>query len=397
MKYIMTTDVKPILVLNMGSSSLKYALIAPNAHPNATTMRIEGLCENVGTPIATITHQDTAHQNTSKIQYQCQGDVSTVLTFVLDLLKAYPPCAVAHRVVHGGDFSQATLIDDTVIKKIEALASLAPLHNPVALRGIYAIKQLYPHLPQVAVFDTAFHQSMPAYAYRYALPSAIGDTDLTMIRKYGFHGSSHAYVAQFLANAHQTDGFIIAHLGNGCSATAVYDGKSMDTTMGFTPLEGLMMGTRTGDIDPAIILYLLRLGKSVDEIDTLIHKKSGLFGVSHLSNDLRTLENSDSAHARLAIEMFAYRTAKAILALSASLPQLTAIAFTGGIGENSADMRKRICAHLTHLGVHIDIAKNDSHARGTSGRIDNAGIALWVVKTDEEGQIAKEAHAVLTN
>ena len=387
----------PTLVLNCGSSSIKYALISEDGES-----RIEGLAEGLGNPEARIKHKNLDGEATViEIPNGVHADALKVI--LEDLIKEHKPVAVGHRVVHGGDkFKSATVITDEVLATIDELTALAPLHNPANAAGIRAINSIYPDLPQVAIFDTAFHQTMPAHAYRYALPKALYTEH--QIRRYGFHGSSHAYVsnrASELTDKASTQGWIIAHLGNGCSATAVYDGKSLDTSMGMTPLEGLMMGTRSGDVDPGLHIHLSRtLGMSIDEIDTLLNKKSGLLGVSTVSNDMRNLEAADkegNADAKLALQMFAYRTAKYILSLTAALPELTGIAFTGGIGENGADMRAAIVGALKHIGAKADAAKNAELFRGAEGSFHTAdsAVELWVIPTDEEFQIASESRAVL--
>lgn len=389
--------VNPTLVLNCGSSSIKYALISEDGES-----RIEGLAEGLGNPEARIKHKNLDGEATViEIPNGVHADALKVI--LEDLIKEYKPVAVGHRVVHGGDkFKSATVITDEVLATIDELTTLAPLHNPANAAGIRAINSIYPDLPQVAIFDTAFHQTMPAHAYRYAVPKALYTEH--QIRRYGFHGSSHAYVsnrAGELTDKAGTHGRIIAHLGNGCSATAVYDGKSLDTSMGITPLEGLMMGTRSGDVDPGLHIHLSRtLGMSIDEIDTLLNKKSGLLGVSTVSNDMRNLEAADkegNADATLALQMFAYRTAKYILSLTAALPELTGIAFTGGVGENGADMRAAIVAALKHIGAKADTAKNAELFRGAEGSFHTAdsAVELWVIPTDEEFQIAGESRAVL--
>lgn len=387
----------PTLVLNCGSSSIKYALISEDGES-----RIEGLAEGLGNPEARIKHKNLDGEAT--VIEIPNGVHADALKLILeDLIKEHKPVAVGHRVVHGGDkFKSATVITDEVLATIDELTALAPLHNPANAAGIRAINSIYPDLPQVAIFDTAFHQTMPAHAYRYAVPKALYTEH--QIRRYGFHGSSHAYVsnrASELTDKASTHGWIIAHLGNGCSATAVYDGKSLDTSMGITPLEGLMMGTRSGDVDPGLHIHLSRtLGMSIDEIDTLLNKKSGLLGVSTVSNDMRNLEAADkegNADATLALQMFAYRTAKYILSLTAALPELTGIAFTGGIGENGADMRAAIVGALKHIGAKADAAKNAELFRGAEGSFHTAdsAVELWVIPTDEEFQIASESRAVL--
>ncbi|STZ63615.1 Acetate kinase [Moraxella lacunata] len=388
----------PTLVLNCGSSSIKYALISEDGNT-----RIEGLAEALGNTDARIKHKNL---DGSKVEINIpnSGAHTEALQIILgELIAEHKPVAVGHRVVHGGDkFKSATVITPEVLATIEELASLAPLHNPANAAGIKAINAIYPDLPQVAIFDTAFHQTMPAHAYRYAVPKELYTEH--QIRRYGFHGSSHAYVsnrASELTEQTGEHGWVIAHLGNGCSATAVYNGKSLDTSMGITPLEGLMMGTRSGDIDPSIHLHLHRtLGLSIQEIDTLLNKKSGLLGVSGVSNDMRNLEQADkegNADATLALEMFAYRTAKYLLGLTAGLPVLTGFAFTGGVGENGADMRAKIVGYMKHLGLKIDTAKNAELFRGAEGSFhaDGSSAELWVIPTDEEFQIASESRAVL--
>lgn len=387
----------PTLVLNCGSSSIKYALISEDGGS-----RIEGLAEGLGNPEARIKHKNLEGEATIiDIPNGVHADALKVI--LEDLIKAHKPVVVGHRVVHGGDkFKSATVIDEEVLSTIEALTSLAPLHNPANAAGIQVINAIYPDLPQVAIFDTAFHQTMPEYAYRYAVPKNLYTEH--QIRRYGFHGTSHAFVsnrASQLTDAKGVHGWVVAHLGNGCSATAVYDGKSLDTSMGITPLEGLMMGTRSGDVDPSLHIHLNRtLGLSLDEVDTLLNKKSGLLGVSGISNDMRNLEAADkegSADARLALDMFAYRTAKYLLSLTAALPEFTGIAFTGGVGENAVEMRADIIKHLKHLGAKIDTTKNDKLMRGAEGSFhaEDSSIELWVIPTDEEYQIASESRAVL--
>lgn len=387
----------PILVLNCGSSSIKYALISEDGES-----RIEGLAESLGNPDARIKHK-SLDGNKTEVQI-AGGQHSNALKVILgELIKDYTPVAVGHRVVHGGDkFKSATKITPEVLATIEELSSLAPLHNPANAEGIKAINELFPNLPQVAIFDTAFHQSMPAHAYRYAIPKQLFEEH--HIRRYGFHGTSHAYVSNRASQLTEKDGkhgWIVAHLGNGCSATAIYDGKSLDTSMGITPLEGLIMGTRSGDVDPSLHAMLHRtLGLSIDEIDTLLNKKSGLLGISGVSNDMRLLEESDrngNADATLALDMFAYRVAKYILAYTASLPTLTGVVFTGGVGENGAEMRAKIVSHLKHLGAKFDESKNKELFRGAEGSFHTAdsSVELWVVPTDEEFQIATETKQVL--
>lgn len=388
----------PTLVLNCGSSSIKYALISEDGET-----RIEGLAEALGNADARIKHKNL---DGSKVEINIpnSGAHTEALKIILgELIGEHKPVAVGHRVVHGGDkFTKATKINAEVLAHIEELASLAPLHNPANAAGIKAISELFPELPQVAIFDTAFHQTMPAHAYRYAIPKALYEEH--HIRRYGFHGTSHAYVSNRASTLTQKDGkhgWIVAHLGNGCSATAVYDGQSLDTSMGVTPLEGLMMGTRSGDVDPSLHALLNRtLGLSIGEIDTLLNKQSGLLGVSGISNDMRNLEQADkdgNKDATLALDMFAYRVAKYILGYTAALPELTGVVFTGGIGENGADMRAKIVTHLKHLGAKFDSAKNQELFRGAEGSFHSgdSALELWVIPTDEEYQIAKETKEIL--
>ncbi|ELA08535.1 acetate kinase [Moraxella macacae 0408225] len=387
----------PILVLNCGSSSLKYALISEDGEN-----RIEGLAEALGNADARIKHKDL-EGNKTEVQISGGAHAEALKVILGDLIKDYKPVAVGHRVVHGGEqFKTATVITPDVLKTIDELSYLAPLHNPANVEGIKAISAIFPDLSQVAIFDTAFHQTMPAHAYRYALPKELYTKH--HIRRYGFHGSSHAYVSNRASELTSKDGkhgWIVAHLGNGCSASAIYDGKSLDTSMGVTPLEGLMMGTRSGDVDPSLHALLNRIaGMSLNDVDTLLNKKSGLLGVSGISNDMRDLEKAQQdghEDAILALDMFAYRVAKYILAYSAALPTLTGVVFTGGVGENGADMRSKIVEKLKHLGAKFDQTKNQALFRGAEGSFhsEDSSIELWVIPTDEEHQIATETKAIL--
>lgn len=390
------TLIRPTLVLNCGSSSIKYALISED---NST--RITGLAENLGLDTAQIKHNNL---DGSKQEIAIAGATHKLaLQKILALLEQYHPIAVGHRVVHGGrEFSHAERVTPHVLAEVRRLKILAPLHNPAHALGIEAVQAIYPDLPQVVVFDTAFHQSMPPVAFRYAIPKDLYDKE--RIRRYGFHGTSHAYVsdrASQLTNAQGPHGWITAHLGNGCSATAVYDGKSLDTSMGLTPLEGLMMGTRSGDVDPSLHIHLHRtLGMSIEEIDTMLNKQSGLLGVSGLSNDIRTIEqaaNEGNADAKLALDMFAYRTGKYLASLSCALPNLTGIVFTGGIGENSTTMRAKILEVMRHFNFAMDEQKNAQLSRGAEGSFhaEDSQIELWVIPTDEEYRIAQETRLEL--
>ncbi|MGP5435327.1 acetate/propionate family kinase [Psychrobacter alimentarius] len=391
-----STLTNPTLVLNCGSSSIKYALISDD---NAT--RITGLAENLGLDTARIKHTTL---NGEKLEISIPGgNHKFALQKILELLEQYHFIAVGHRVVHGGrEYSEAVRVDDHVLSEVKRLKVLAPLHNPAHALGIEAVQAIYPDIPQVVVFDTAFHQTMPPVAFRYPLPKNLYEEH--KIRRYGFHGTSHAYVserASSITDASGTHGWLTAHLGNGCSATAVYDGKSLDTSMGLTPLEGLMMGTRSGDVDPSLHIHLKRqLGMSLEDIDTMLNKESGLLGISGLSNDLRTVEQAaKEGHkdAQLAIEMFCYRVGKYLASLSCALPEFTGIVFTGGIGENSVSTRTRILEVMRHFGIKVDADKNANLVGGNEGSFhsSDSSLELWVIPTDEEGRIAQETREAL--
>jgi len=308
-----------------------------------------------------------------------------------------------HRVVHGGErFTSSVLVDDAVIAAVRSSSHLAPLHNPANLAGIEAVRAVLPDLPQVAVFDTAFHQTMPPRAFRYAVPeewyTRYG------VRRYGFHGISHRFVSEqasgLLGRPLGELRLVTAHLGNGCSATAVRDGLSVDTTMGLTPLEGLVMGTRSGDVDPGLLGYLAgQTGMGVDELTRALNLDSGLEGLSGVGNDMRTVEAAAAGgneQARLALEVFVHRLSKAVAGLVVGLQRLDALIFTGGIGENSAVVRSLVLRQLGFLGLAEDVQANADHGRRTGGRISQAGPVLaLVVPTDEELLIARDtAHVI---
>lgn len=383
-----------VLVINCGSSSIKYALISERRED-----RIYGLAENLGAADARIKGITLGGEALElSIPY---ADHAKALETLLARLSNYNPQAIGHRVVHGGNMTHAEQLTQQTIDRIRDAIPLAPLHNPANLIGIEATMALFPQLPQVAVFDTAFHQTMPERAYRYALPQFLYDQH--QVRRYGFHGTSHAYVterASELAGQKNHGGWLSAHLGNGSSTCAVWNGQSLDTSMGMTPLEGVVMGTRSGDVDPSLPLFLSNnLGWDIQKIDSMLNKDSGLLGLSGLSNDMRTLvEASENGHegATLAIEVFCYRLAKSLSALSCALPRLDGLIFTGGIGENSTDVREKTLAYLPHFGLQFSQEKNNTLARGTEGRIDmGTGPQIWVIPTDEEGRIAKETRQVL--
>lgn len=390
-----------VLVINCGSSSIKFALVPASNHSSSPQARRSGLAENIGTPEASLKIINEQGEKTT-IDLP-NADHQTALMHILNALGDEMPIAIGHRVVHGGEnFTQAVQIDAQVIDAIRETTPLAPLHNPANLLGIEATLKLFADLPQVAVFDTAFHQTMPPQAFRYALPEDLYRTH--RIRRYGFHGTSHAYVTNHVDTLLENNnhGWLSAHLGNGCSTCAVWQGKSLDTSMGLTPLEGLVMGTRSGTVDPSLHLHLVRtLGWTIEEIDQILNKKSGLLGLSGVSNDMRTLtEMAQEGHAdaKLAIDVFCYRLAQSLAAMSCALPEFTGIIFTGGIGENSAEIRTKTLKLLPYFGLSIDETKNQKMTRGAEGRIDLAnasGRQVWVIPTDEEGQIALETRNVL--
>jgi len=395
-----------VLVINCGSSSLKYQLFDVEGRTGIA----RGLVERIGEEgVGRHTYE------TDSRSFSFEADVpdhQVALEFMVGQITdaehgaisdIAEVGAVGHRVVHGGEaFVEAAVIDERVIAAVEAQAPLAPLHNPPNLAGILAARRIFKDVPHVAVFDTAFHATMPRHAFMYAVPYELYDK--YHVRRYGFHGTSHRFVARRAAemlgkSLSDFDG-ITCHLGNGCSITAVRNGKSVDTSMGLTPLEGLMMGTRCGDIDPALHFFLTReAGMRFEDLDLLFNKKSGLLGVSGLSNDVRTLlKAADEGHrrARLALEMFAYRVRKYIGAYLAVLNGADAIVFTGGIGENAAPVRERICAGLDRLGVILAPDRNDS-ARATEAVISAEGspVRVMVVPTNEELEIAIETDLVV--
>ncbi|HEX3132671.1 MAG TPA: acetate kinase [Planctomycetota bacterium] len=378
-----------ILVINAGSSSLKVAVI----DPATGVRRLSALAERLGGDGATLTVGKTAAKPLN--DGSAVGALHALVPHLSRTdLKLH---GVGHRVVHGGErFTAATLIDDSVVSGISDCARLAPLHNPANLAGIAAARTALPLLPQVAVFDTAFHQSMPAVAWRYAVPEAWYREH--GVRRYGFHGTSHRFVAaraaELLGRPLSELKLVTAHLGNGCSACAIDGGRSVDTTMGLTPLEGLVMGTRSGDLDPGILAHIAAAtGQDIAALTKVLNRDSGLLGLSGLSNDLRTVQEAAArghAGAELALAVFCYRLAKSIAALTVALGRLDALVFTGGIGEHSAQVRTRTLARLGFLGLVEDPAANAAHGP-EHGRITRKGNALaLVVPTDEELLIARD-------
>jgi acetate kinase len=388
-----------ILVINCGSSSIKFALVS-EARP---TFILSGMAERLGSPEAELRWQQDAGKDSLILPH---ADHRAALAQLLPLVQGAVQGAlhgIGHRVVHGGElFTRACLIDPASLLAITANSTLAPLHNPANLQGIEAALKLFPQVPQVAVFDTAFHQSMPEHAYRYALPENLYRQH--GVRRYGFHGSSHRYVSRRAAEssglACESSSWLSAHLGNGCSTCAIVNGQSRDTSMGMTPLEGLVMGTRSGDVDPGLHWHLARtLGWSTERIDQLLNKESGLLGLSGLSNDMRSLEQArGQGHpgATLAIEVFCYRLAKSLAGMACALEQLDGLIFTGGIGENSSLIRNKTVAHLRLLGLALDDQANARCVGGLGGPIHAPDShRVLVIPTNEERQIALDTLTLL--
>ena len=388
-----------ILVINCGSSSLKFALV----NESQDVFPLQGLAERLGSPEAIVQWQIGDTKETREIPNGAHREALEAILPLAQEVAGGKLDGIGHRVVHGGeDFTASCLIDDTVLEGIRANAQLAPLHNPANLVGIEAAMALFPGLPQVVVFDTAFHQAMPDYAYRYAVPEFLYKEH--GVRRYGFHGTSHRYVSQRAAEMLQLpvddSAWLVAHLGNGCSTCAVVNGESRDTSMGLTPLEGLVMGTRSGDVDPALHIHLTRtLGWTIEQVDNMLTRESGLKGLSGLSNDMRTLHDAlESGHAgaTLAFEVFCYRLAKSLAAMACALPQVNGLVFTGGIGENSAAVRARTIEHLKVFNFAIDPEANARCTRGVAGQIQAEGSPrILVVPTNEERQIALDTLELL--
>lgn len=395
-----------ILVLNCGSSSVKYKLIA--LADNSQDILAEGGVEKIGLPDSflkfkfngekvTIATSMPNHnvairiilENLTSEKYGCIKDFNEI-------------DAVGHRVVHGGEkFNKSVLITDEVIAKVKECYDLAPLHNPVNIAGIEAITDILPNVPQVGVFDTAFHQTMPAHAYMYALPYE--DYEKYGVRRYGFHGTSHRYVARracdFLGLDYENQRIITCHIGNGGSITAVKDGVSIDTSMGLTPVEGLMMGTRCGDVDPAALLYIQQKeGLDAEGMQALINKKSGVLGISGLSSDMRDIENAieqGNERAKLALDMYEYRIIKYVGAYTAALGGVDVIVFTAGVGENQIATRERVCKQLAYLGIDFDSDKNNCRGEEVEISRPKSKVRVVVIPTDEEYMIARDTQAIV--
>jgi acetate kinase len=381
-----------VLVFNSGSSSFKCARI----EPRSGRVLDWALAERLNSAQARI---DLASDGERQRWERAGLDHGSAMHEVLQRIDTSAVVAVGHRVVHGGEaFVDSTRLDDAVIAQIDAMSSLAPLHNPANVLGIREGLRLLPALPQVAVFDTAFHQTMPKEAYLYALPYELYEQH--SLRRYGFHGSSHRYVAagaaERLGKPLESLELVTAHLGNGCSACAIRHGKSVDTTMGLTPLEGLVMGTRSGDVDPNVFTFMAEhTGASLERTAKLLNHESGLLGLSGVSNDMRSLlelEAQGHARARLAVAVFCYRLAKAVLALGAGLGRLDALVFTGGIGEHAVRVRELTLERLKLLGFVVDRALNAEHGASAQGRISagDSRVPAFVVPTNEELIIARD-------
>ena len=394
-----------ILVINCGSSSLKYQLI--NSDPEAVLAK--GLCERIGIDGSVLTHTPAGKD---KVRIETPMPNHTVaVQLVIDALtnaehgviKSLDEIgAVGHRVVHGGEkFASSVVITDEVMKAIEECNDLAPLHNPANLIGINSCKEIMPNVPMVAVFDTAFHQTMPEKAYLYGLPYEYYEK--YKVRRYGFHGTSHDYVsnraAQLLGKKREDLKVIVCHLGNGASVSAVDHGKCVDTSMGLTPLEGLIMGTRSGDMDPAICDFICQKeGLTSAEMNTVLNKKSGVLGMSGVSSDFRDVEaaaNEGNHQAAAALDAFYYRVAKYIGAYTAAMNGVDAIAFTAGVGENNIGGRVEICKYLGYLGTEIDLDKNNVRGEERIISKDGSKVTLMAIPTNEELAIARQTLALV--
>lgn len=396
-----------VLVLNCGSSSIKYQLFKMS---DGCEMLAKGLLERIGLNESILTHKPTGGE-----PYKLITDIpdhTTGINMVMEVL-CHPEHgviksvneikAVGHRVVNGGEnYKESVLIDNDVKKDVETCIELAPLHNPANLKGILSVEKLIPGVPQVAVFDTSFHQTMPDYAYMYAIPYEYYEK--YRIRKYGYHGTSHKYVAHKAARLLGKDikdlKIITCHLGNGASITAVNKGNSVDTSMGFTPVDGLIMGTRTGEVDPGVLVYIAdKEHLNVTGVNNMINKKSGVFGISQISSDMRDLETAASAgnaKAILALKMYAYKAKKFIGSYMATLNGADILVFTGGIGENDYNMRKMICTGMENLGIIFDDKVNDG-SRGKDVVISKpeSRVTVMAVTTDEEFVIASDTRMIV--
>lgn len=396
-----------VFVLNCGSSSVKYKLFDMGAGEPEPVLA-SGRIERIGTEQAIFVHEaDGREQRSVRPVFEHKDAIGLALNIITggDAASSDAPHAVAaigHRVVHGGElYRDAVHVTDEVKRSLVELSDLAPLHNPHNIAGIDACAQLLPDVPQVAVFDTALHADMPAHAFLYGIPYELYER--LHIRRYGFHGISHKYVAgrvaALMGKPLESLRIISCHLGGGASVTAIADGRSVDTSMGFTPLEGLMMGTRSGDIDAGAVIYLLaHEGMSVSDINAILNRESGLRGISGLGSDMRDIERAvieGDARARLAFDMYEYRVRKYIGAYAAAMNGVDAIAFTAGIGERSPMLRVQLSRHLTYLGVDLDPERNNVVGQELDISTSTSRVRVFVIPTDEERVIARDTVAVL--
>ncbi|MBO4360613.1 MAG: acetate kinase [Eubacteriaceae bacterium] len=390
-----------VLVVNCGSSSMKYQLIDMSDEH----VMVSGVAERITFDHGVITHKLNGEKIVIEKDMATHKDaVDLLMEFLVDpkyhIISSMSDIdAVGHRVLHGGSkYSESVVVDDAVLKAIEECTPLGPLHNPANLMGINACAAALPGVPQVAVFDTAFHQTMPAYASTYPIPYEY--VEKHKIRKYGFHGTSHRYVTLKAAEMMGTKEFklVTCHLGNGASCAAVLNGKCVDTSMGLTPLDGLEMGTRCGTVDPAVVKFLCdKEGLTVDEVDDILNKKSGVLGVSGVSNDFRDVEeamNNGNERARLAMQIFYYRVRTTIGQYAAAMDGVDAIVFTAGVGENSASARTAICKDLTYLGVKIDEELNSKRGEAMFINTPDSKVKVMVIPTNEELMIALDTVAL---
>jgi len=389
-----------VLVINCGSSSLKYQLI----NMNDESVLAKGLVERIGIEGSVLKHEKTGQDKVviEEVMKNHKDAINLVLKALVDenhgaVKDLGEVDAVGHRVVHGGEkFAGSVLITEEVVNAMKECIELAPLHNPPNIIGIEACKELLPNVTMVGVFDTAFHQTMPAESYIYPLPYELYEE--MGIRRYGFHGTSHKYVSERVAalTGKSLEGMkiVTCHLGNGASLTAIKDGKSFDTTMGMTPLEGLVMGTRCGDIDPAIVTYLINNKKmTAEQVDNLMNKKSGVLGISGVSSDFRDIEaaaEQGNKRAQLALEKFDYTVRKYIGSYAAAMGGLDVIVFTAGLGENSASNRCNICKGLEFLGIEIDDCRNDIRGKEVEISKEGSKVKVFVIPTNEELMIARD-------
>ena len=390
-----------VLIINAGSSSLKYQLM----DPETGAVSAKGLCERIYID-GRLTHNANGKKIVKDIPMPTHSEaIAAVLAILVDpvdgVIKSTDEIdAVGHRVLHGGmEFFDSCIINDEVIAAIEKCIPLGPLHNPANLMGIRACQAVMPKTPQVAVFDTAFHMTMPPKAYRYAIPTEYYEND--SIRRYGFHGTSHKYVTKRAIDlmGRKDIKLVNCHLGNGSSLSAVKDGKCQDTSMGLTPLAGVPMGTRSGDIDPAVVQFVMnKYGMSADECLNMLNKKSGVLALSGVSSDFRDIENGaeeGNENCALALDKFAYEVRKYIGSYAAALGGLDCLVFTAGVGENSASMRARICEGLEFLGVKLDPEKNNTRGKEAIISADDSKVTVWVIPTNEELMIAQDTAALV--